>query len=337
MFGPKAAKGVFMNQEHPAPLTGLAKTGLRLGVPAMAVSFTVLFSSLAITALEALIKTFFPHLTSEPWLSWALSSVSMYLLAMPLSLLFYRLLPPLAPKKNKMGAPLFLGLISLCFVLTYVGNWLGLLVNSIVSAVTGEPVVNALETLTLSSPLWANLLFAGILAPVMEELFYRKLIIDRLLPLGELPTVLLSGILFGLIHGNFSQFFYAAMIGILFGYVYLRTGNILYTVALHMCVNLVGGVYSSEMLKRLDPDALATNPSAEAILENAPGLIMMALYLLFIAACFVGAVITLIFTVRKVHFQRSASPLTPGQWLLSFVCNPAVWMLLLVIFLLFLG
>ena len=82
----------------------------------------------------------------------------------------------------------------------------------------------------------------AVLAPVFEELVFRKVMVDRVLPYGEWPAILFSGITFGLFHGNLTQFFYAALLGMVLAYVYIRTGNILYSIGLHACVNFLGGV-----------------------------------------------------------------------------------------------
>ena len=76
-----------------------------------------------------------------------------------------------------------------------------------------------------------------ILAPICEELLFRKFIIDRIVNYGEVPAMLISGLMFGLYHGNLAQFMYAAGIGIFFAFIYIRTGKIGYTIALHMFVN----------------------------------------------------------------------------------------------------
>ena len=70
----------------------------------------------------------------------------------------------------------------------------------------------------------------AVLAPVFEELVFRKVLVDHVLPFGEWPAILFSGITFGLFHGNLTQFFYAALLGMVLAYVYIRTGNILYSI-----------------------------------------------------------------------------------------------------------
>ena len=46
--------------------------------------------------------------------------------------------------------------------------------------------------------------------------------------------MLFSGLMFGLFHGNLNQFVYAFVLGLCFGFIYVKTGNIRYTIGLHM-------------------------------------------------------------------------------------------------------
>ena len=59
---------------------------------------------------------------------------------------------------------------------------------------------------------------------------------------GELTCVLISGVLFALFHGNFTQFFYAFGLGALFAYVYFRSGSLILTFLLHAIFNIIAGV-----------------------------------------------------------------------------------------------
>ena len=84
-----------------------------------------------------------------------------------------------------------------------------------------------------------GVLVVGILAPIVEEIIFRKLLIDNMSKYGIVASVTISAFLFGLFHGNLAQFFYAWALGIIFGFVYVYTGKIIYTILLHMSGNLV--------------------------------------------------------------------------------------------------
>ena len=103
-------------------------------------------------------------------------------------------------------------------------------------------MVNQVEEMIMDMSLWAVILSAVILAPIMEELIFRKLVLDRLAGYGPAVAMSVSALVFGLAHGNFYQFFYAFLLGLIFAYIYLRTGKVRYSMMLHMMVNFCGSV-----------------------------------------------------------------------------------------------
>ena len=62
--------------------------------------------------------------------------------------------------------------------------------------------------------------------------------------------------MFGLFHGNFTQFFYAAALGLLFAWVYIRTGKIIHTIAMHFMLNFWGSAMPLILLRRIDKDII---------------------------------------------------------------------------------
>ena len=48
--------------------------------------------------------------------------------------------------------------------------------------------------------------------------------------------------MFGLFHLNLFQFFYAFGLGLMFGYVYMRTSQLRYSIVMHMIINFNGSV-----------------------------------------------------------------------------------------------
>ena len=101
-----------------------------------------------------------------------------------------------------------------------------------------NPLVNMLEG---SNWIW-SLIFAGILSPIIEEMMFRGVMLNKLSRYGDKVAIITTAILFGLFHANFSQFFYAVALGMIFAYVALKTGTIKYSIILHIVVNIMGGV-----------------------------------------------------------------------------------------------
>ncbi len=314
----------------------LGKDRLQIGMPLVALSCIFLISLIVQILFYMLLTAFAPQWADTAWCQLLISSGAMYAVAMPLSLLFYRTVPAKAPQKRELSPAVFFGLLAICFCLTYAGNIIGSAVNAVIGAITGEVPVNDLAEMTASIPLPLTFLSVGVLAPVLEEIFFRKLMLDRLRGYGELPAVLISGIAFGLVHGNFYQFFYAAGIGMLLGYVYLRTGNVLHTIGLHMCINMVGGVYTTAMLKKLDALLAAEEVTLPILAASLGGIAMMLAYLAFMAAVLIGSIVAIALLWRRVRFHRAEQPLNARQWVRVLLLNPAVWIFAGVAILLFL-
>jgi membrane protease YdiL (CAAX protease family) len=116
--------------------------------------------------------------------------------------------------------------------------YIGSIIGNLISGIFGAG--NALQGIVTNSNIWATLLFAVVLAPVVEELIFRKMIVSRLRKYGDRTAILVSSLLFALLHGNLSQLFYAFGLGCLLGYVYARTGKLRYSIGLHMTINFLG-------------------------------------------------------------------------------------------------
>lgn len=179
-----------------------------------------------------------------------ISMATMYLIAFPLFYLLIRRIPKAEPVERRKWSMASLAVVFLiCMAAIYLGNIIGQLLMFLVGLITGHPMTNDLQDLIMNMDLPVTFLFTVIVAPVMEELMYRKLLIDRVRQYGEGVAVILSGILFGLAHGNFYQFFYAFALGAIFAYIYVKSGNIKYTIVFHMMINFIGGIFPMLLLR----------------------------------------------------------------------------------------
>ena len=121
-------------------------------------------------------------------------------------------------------------LILLCgYFFAIMGNIVGTVVNGALLMPFGYNFNNINQSMEIMksmsnlSGFIFELLTVGIMGPVMEELLFRKMFIDNYSKYGMGAAILASAVSFGLFHGNFSQFFMATALGILFGYVYSLT------------------------------------------------------------------------------------------------------------------
>ena len=81
-----------------------------------------------------------------------------------------------------------------------------------------------------------------VLSPIIEELLFRKILLDRVRIYGDKVAIIFTAIAFGFYHGNLSQLFYAVGLGIILAYIVLKTNQLKYSIGIHMFVNAMGSL-----------------------------------------------------------------------------------------------
>ena len=181
----------------------------------------------------------FPALALSPLFSWCFSVVVSYGFCFPAFCLILRGTAGSRPDVRAPLGPARFGQVLLISIAgLYLTNLLTQLLLDAVSSVRGRPVSDPLAALSVFPPI-LTILLTCLAAPIFEELMFRRLLLSRLLPYGDAFAVTVSALAFGLFHGNFSQFFYAFVLGWIFGYVVVRTGCLWQTILLHALVNSI--------------------------------------------------------------------------------------------------
>lgn len=112
-----------------------------------------------------------------------------------------------------------------------------------IPAITGsmESFDNAFSSMESESYIW-TLIPVVIVGPIIEELLFRGLLIktiSKILP--ESFAVIISAILFGVWHGILVQTVYTAVMGLIIGFVYIKTRSIIYPIIIHIGNNFING------------------------------------------------------------------------------------------------
>jgi membrane protease YdiL (CAAX protease family) len=90
----------------------------------------------------------------------------------------------------------------------------------------------------MASPSIANVLMVCVMAPLLEELLFRGVILRGFLRRYDPVTAVVhSAALFGLAHLNVHQFFVAFPLGLIAGWLLLRTGSLWPGILLHALLN----------------------------------------------------------------------------------------------------
>lgn len=254
-------------------------------------------------------------MTASSWGMWIGSFAPLYLVAIPVCLLIMRKLPAQTPQDNKLETKHFMIFLPICICLMYVGNLVGTFLSALLSGGNAQNTVAdyAMDTNLL------KILVMVILAPLLEEYVCRKQIIDRTRQYGEKLAVFLSALTFGLLHQNLFQFFYAFALGLVFAYIYTRTGRLRYTVLLHSIVNFLGSVVAPWILSLVDMDALANmdpNAAPEELMQLygkiLPGLMVILLYALFLLGMAITGLVLLILKCRQLIWKEADAQLPRG-------------------------
>lgn len=309
--------------------------------------FTVISNAVALVA-ELIIMIAFgveyaTEIASSYWYVWTMNILAMYVIAFPIYFLMVRNMRKVERIKSTIAPMELLKLFFIAQAFAYAGNLISSIFSAAVTMVLGEVPEDPLSEMIYSSPLWIIILVTVILAPIVEELMFRKLIIDRMSIYGDKLAIIVSSIAFGLFHGNFYQIFYATLIGFILGYVYVKTANIIYSIILHVAFNFWGSVlpwiFEDEILGMADMYEQIMIAMAEGgqmpALELAAGeyvsLILALVYLSVNVMFTVLGVVLFIKRFRKTFISDRCEVLIPARRRAAVIIGNAGAILFLVI------
>lgn len=236
----------------------------------------------------------------------------LFLIAYPLTILALGRKGMTEIEKHTMSVKEILLAFMMSYGILVIGNWLGIGVTTVISFVKGGDVTNPLLEVVTGGNVWITSIYTVILAPIFEEIIFRKILCGKMIKYGEGVAIVTSALMFGLFHGNLNQFFYALFMGFFFAYIYVKTGNIKYTIILHMMVNALGSLVSVLVIENLD-------------IETTFGLAGMAAWSICIYAI---AIIGLVMCIRK---RKTLLTLEAGDVIIekkqrfrTVICNPGM-------------
>lgn len=245
-----------------------------------------------------------------------------------MALILYRIPRfPAAPRKLS-GSDFFLCLLA-AMGSGYLFNLFGNYINSLIGLFTQKTLEEMSPVTEMMSDLSPSLiLYACLVAPFMEELLFRGMLLSRARVFGDRTAVFFTAILFGLMHGNLTQLLYGTAIGVILGYVAVKTNSIRYTVLMHALINSYGIVMSL----------------GERILEQIPLPGLLELYYMGFLASIIGLMAgAVIILLRYGHFwykqltwnngppspYRKYAYLNPGFALFFVLCAAEILLYLL--------
>lgn len=209
--------------------------------------FALTFSILSVNVVQLIGAGFMsavdPNLLMTDWANFFLIAVSFYLIGFPLAYCMMKKIPTAVSQEKKrltLRQLVEYGLISYAVMILL--NFLTTFLLSFIELFKTESIVNPVQQVILTGSPWLSLLCIVVLSPIIEELLFRKILLDRVRIYGDKVAIIFTAIAFGFYHGNLSQLFYAVGLGIILAYIVLKTNQLKYSIGIHMFVNAMGSL-----------------------------------------------------------------------------------------------
>lgn len=189
------------------------------------------------------------NLNIQPMLKTLIGLISLYGVGLFIFIKIISKIPNTKIEKCKVNGKT----ITLCFLLQFTAIIIMSLITNIIGSISGQEINIDLNTLT---PYMIFLLL--IFNPIIEEFVFRKLFADKLLKYGELFYMLVSSFCFAIVHGvslGIPQIVYTFILGMIWSYLVVKTGNIKLSIILHSLSNLFGSIIS-QLLNKISIEVL---------------------------------------------------------------------------------
>ena len=276
-----------------------------------------LISTIAALLICEIVLNINEQIYDSTWFMNLLSPVALYAFALPVLLIVVSGLETKRPQKSKLGFGKWILLLIVAFGFMYIGAMIGNGVMDRISEIMNHDYSNSLENIIDEENIWITAIFTVIVAPIGEELVFRKLIIDRTNKYGGVVCIVLSALIFGLMHGNFYQFFYCFGIGLILGYIYYSSGRILPCILIHAIVNFMGSivpVWLTPILEKMESlDYENIDGLVEFTMNNLGGIVAAMAFSLFVYAAMALAIILPITLRKKIKLGKPETKLPRGR------------------------
>lgn len=161
-----------------------------------------------------------------------------------------------------------------------------ILIQNLVMSLTGYSGINESVTsaMSFSDDMAMNIIlfiYMVIAAPMLEELMFRGAVMNLLAPVNRTFALIASAMFFGLMHCNFNQMFNGFLLGLVFGYIALKSGSVIPAVICHMTANLnaftLGYIFEYKLADSIGAEAAGQGELITFAVEMVIGIIVLIL------------------------------------------------------------
>lgn len=202
-----------------------------------------------------------------------------------------------------------MGMFPAMYGLSFLVNLLTMLVSNLFRNTDLYKSFNTVNELRPDNMFCAVVLLVQlvVIAPLFEEFWFRGIVMQSLRPYGNGFAIFVSGLIFGLTHANFSQFFYASVLGICLGYIAVSTKSIITTTIMHAMFNGMSGI----MLLLITFDDVGDYLLGIST-EQTPGVVCYLVFCFLLIMLMIIGVLMAIAKLRKIKRYK-----VPKMWEVS--------------------
>ncbi len=232
----------------------------------------------------------------------------------------------------KMSGRDFMRFFALSFGIVTIGSFINMIIMAVVSAIKGSGSGISLENATaiapVGNPLWLDViiyLYICLLGPVLEELIFRGVLLEGLRKYGNTFGIVMSSVLFGLMHQNFSQCFPAICMGLVWAYMAVKFNSLIPSTLLHIINNSL----SALLLILMDGiDLTSIEGMTETLIKSIPLFSLLMVNLLLRLICIIASIIIIVSFFSSGKKALSSNEYTRHRtWKYFFTSVP--WLLVI--------
>ena len=227
--------------------------------------------------------------------------------------LVLKFIPKSQTMRKKLSVKEFIKYAFVAFGVSCIGNLITQFSTNFVYFVSGIELSDRVSAAIGSVAPWQSFVCVVLLAPIMEEFFFRKLLIDRMYKHGELLAILTSAAFFGLYHQNIYQILPTFAAGLVLGYIYSKTGSYIYVTVLHAIYNFVGVfpvIFNPKLTEfaQMSTEQLAALP-AEIYAEYRAVMLLYWICIIITGVINITGIVLFIINRNKFPVERNAPAL----------------------------
>lgn len=204
-----------------------------------------------------------------------------------------------------------LGGLGLCLL----GNFPAFAIQNFFSSFGYEPASAATQETKSMAMLVLELLSTAVLVPVMEEFAFRGVLLSSLRKYGAGFAIFASAFVFSLVHMDFSNVVFAFIAGLVFGFLYVKTGNLWISIFIHALNNGIAVLdsYSEFLFGEARADLFA---NLSLLIPIVIGLIAVLLLVIFKRE-----------KLFKQEGEKTPLTLSGGESVTAMVRAPLLWVI----------